>query len=135
MNCLWLMQFYRPFHDQSVKKFTNESASIHWTGVLDSPLTPIYQHFSAVDRPRLQLCPLLSYLCQYIQSNRLPSQIRPSNKFSSSAWHLKTLNKQVFLSYSNPPPPPHTMAYLHFFTLVHEAVNLATLLIPNRIML
>ncbi len=58
----------------------------YWTGLLDSPLTPQIptkmSYFSAVDSPRLQLCPLL---CQYILSNRLSSQIGPSNMFSSSA--------------------------------------------------
>ena len=60
----------------------------YWTGLLDSPLTPQIptkmSNFSAVDNPRLQLCPLL---CQFILSNRLSSQIGPSNNimFSSSA--------------------------------------------------
>ena len=61
----------------------------HWTGLLDwitgltfDPQIPTkMSNFSAVS-PRLQLCPLL---CQYILSNRLSSQIGPSNMFSSSA--------------------------------------------------
>ena len=55
----------------------------HWTGLLDwitgltfDPQIPTKMSiFSAVDNPRLQLCPLL---CQYILSNRLSSQIGPS---------------------------------------------------------
>ena len=66
------------------------AVSIHWTGLLDwitgltfDPQIPTkMSNFSAIDRPRLQLCPLL---CQYILNNRLSSQIGPSNMFSSSA--------------------------------------------------
>ena len=58
--------------------------SLDWiTGLTFDPQIPTkMSNFSAVDSPRLQLCP---FLCQYILSNRLSSQIGPSNMFSSSA--------------------------------------------------
>ena len=74
----------------------------YWTGLLDSQIPTKMSKFSAVDSPRLQLCPLL---CQYIWSNRLSSHIEPSNVFKFSLASL-TLNTRPKLRFPICPKLP-----------------------------